>query len=468
MNNSLIIDILKAFTKDEMKDFEKFVNSPYFVNRKKAGELFEVLKGAYPKFSPGDVAKEGIFGKLFPDTKYDDASLRKVIAYLHSALKEYLAYRSFKENEFIYEKCLVEEGYRRGLDRLTQSCISRMEKLLNERPERNEEYYYYKYKLEEEKLLLSAGGDSKNWQTAFDDYCNYFLINLLRHYSVMSNDMKFYKMEYKLHFADEILSMLEGSRFLKVPAIAIYFYSISLYHNPENEDYFYKLKELLFKHGEELGKASEEGLYIYLQNYCYRKADTGDIKFLNERFYILEKIVKKELCIRDGYIVKDFFNSMVIVALELGKLSYADSFIKKYQTFLHIGQSSNVLSFNYACLEFYKKDYERALEYLSKVEYDDFYDKVIVRSLNLMIYYEAGMIEQGISLIDSFNHFLSSNKDVSPYVKDRTKNFIDIINRLFKIKEGNSKIDIKKLKKDVTDSDMLMRRMWLIEKVNEF
>ena len=468
MDNSLIVNILKSLSKEEIKDFGRFAGSPYFVNRKKVYELFEILKDFYPDFPQEAMEKGDIYKKLFPGAEYDDVVLRKAASYLHKALKEYLAYRNFKNNEFLYDNCLLEEAYKRGLDKLALSSVNSMEKLLNENSMQSEEAYYNRYKLEEQKHILSSGKNSeRDWQKTFDSYCTYFLFNLLRHYSVMSNDMKFYKIEYRLHFRDEVLSMLEGSMFLKVPSIAIYFYTIKLFYSPENEDYFYKLKELLFKNGGELDKVAEEGIYIYLQNYCYRRSDAGEARFLKERFDILKKMIGKKLCLRQGYMIKDFFNSMVIVSLELGEVSYAENFIKKYRSFLQPAQDSSILNFNYACLEFYKKNYESALEYLSKVEYDDFYDKVIVRSMNLMIYYEAGMIEQGLSLIDSFNHFLSSNKDVSPYVKKRTKNFINLVNRLFKLKEANTKTDPVKLKKDIYESDMLMRRMWLIEKISE-
>src|SRR4030095_7304986 len=95
--------------------------------------------------------------------------------------------------------------------------------------------------------------------------------------------------------------------------------------------------------------------------------------------------------------------------------------------------------------------------------FDDFYDKVMVKALTLMIYYESNALESAMSLIDSFKHFLSTFKYISPYVKDRTNNFLNFTIKLIRLQNGETGLTKEELRNEVLKTKSLMQRIWLLE-----
>src|SRR5258706_14034499 len=81
-NNSIqeinIIRILKTFTGDEMREFGKFVNSPFHNNRSEVRRYFSEIKRFYPSFQQSNFSKEEIFSRIHPDKKYRDDVIRRL------------------------------------------------------------------------------------------------------------------------------------------------------------------------------------------------------------------------------------------------------------------------------------------------------------------------------------------------------------------------------------------------------
>ncbi|MBK8983686.1 MAG: hypothetical protein IPM38_15555 [Ignavibacteria bacterium] len=65
MRSLRLVNILKTFTKEEIKEFEKFVASPYFSRGRNLSPFFSVIKKYYPEFYPDQYSAEKIFRELF-------------------------------------------------------------------------------------------------------------------------------------------------------------------------------------------------------------------------------------------------------------------------------------------------------------------------------------------------------------------------------------------------------------------
>ena len=111
----------------------------------------------------------------------------------------------------------------------------------------------------------------------------------------------------------------------------------------------------------------------------------------------------------------------------------------------------------------FKGDYEKALRYLSRVKFRKYYDKFKIKALNLMIYYEAGYFEEAFFLADSFKHFISKYKSITPYVRERTNNFVKQVLQLINYRLKNTKM--AEIKDFATCT--IMYRPWLIQKLQE-
>ncbi|MBL0108104.1 MAG: hypothetical protein IPP52_12655 [Ignavibacteria bacterium] len=116
MNKSNLIPVLKSFSKDEIKEFEKFLNSPFFGCAKFVLKFYKVLIKYYPVFNEDDIKKEKIFGIVYKDKKYNDALTRRIISDLIRYSEEYMTYKNFKKNDIYRSSCSLHELRIRNLE----------------------------------------------------------------------------------------------------------------------------------------------------------------------------------------------------------------------------------------------------------------------------------------------------------------------------------------------------------------
>jgi hypothetical protein len=120
------------------------------------------------------------------------------------------------------------------------------------------------------------------------------------------------------------------------------------------------------------------------------------------------------------------------------------------------------------------KDFEKALVLFSKTNFRLYLMKVMVKSYSVRIYYEQGHIEQALSAVDSFRHYLRSEKLMAEDQKAAQYEFLKYLSELAKFRiEGvnkNNDPDFGLLKKNISmmSSNPLGAKNWLIEKAGEF
>ena len=90
-------------------------------------------------------------------------------------------------------------------------------------------------------------------------------------------------------FMEEIINFVESQDFSEHPAITIYYYIYKSLVEPENEEYFKKLKTLIFEHIELFPHAEAKEIFDAATNYCVEKINKGDLKY-NTEYYELSKI----------------------------------------------------------------------------------------------------------------------------------------------------------------------------------
>ena len=66
MRSSRLVNILKTFSKEELKKFEKFTESPYFSRGRNLTPFLNVIKTFHTEFNPDEYSSENIQVKLFP------------------------------------------------------------------------------------------------------------------------------------------------------------------------------------------------------------------------------------------------------------------------------------------------------------------------------------------------------------------------------------------------------------------
>src|SRR5437762_7687979 len=109
MKDSKLISILKTFSKEEFKEFGKFVDSPFFSKGRNLKPLYEALKKFYPSFEIPEFSAEKIFGMLHKNETYSAVLIRKLFSDMTRLAEEYLFNKTFRSERFDINKALAIE-----------------------------------------------------------------------------------------------------------------------------------------------------------------------------------------------------------------------------------------------------------------------------------------------------------------------------------------------------------------------
>lgn len=188
MIKSNLIPVLKSFSKDEIKEFEKFLDSPFFGCGKFVLKFYKVLIKHYPVFNEEDIKKEKIFGIVYKDKKYNDALTRRIISDLIRFSEEYITYKNFKNNNAFYSSCSLNELRNRKLHNLfrlrSESILKKINKSEIGDPDRILESYFtnfeigqYRTFIRDEKMHESRSLSAEAITVYFLRVISYYLIH---------------------------------------------------------------------------------------------------------------------------------------------------------------------------------------------------------------------------------------------------------------------------------------------------
>jgi len=123
--------------------------------------------------------------------------------------------------------------------------------------------------------------------------------------------------------------------------------------------------------------------------------------------------------------------------------------------------------YNYAMahIHYYKGDFSKALKFNNKIDFSLFAFKYDARLLQFKIYYELDYFNEAYSLIDTHKHFIANNKNVSDYYKEMHKNFLNYYLIITRSKEGKQKDNLRSLKKEITATNNIVSKHWLLDKI---
>jgi hypothetical protein len=114
------------------------------------------------------------------------------------------------------------------------------------------------------------------------------------------------------------------------------------------------------------------------------------------------------------------------------------------------------------------KDYEKVLESLSRVNFPDIKDKLVVKSVYVRTYYDLNEIEVLFSNIDSALHFIDNNKAVIPDdIADNYRKFLKLLRKLMNAKENKDLSEIEAIRETTVEDKNLIFGDWLLQKIDE-
>ncbi len=476
MVKSSLIDLFKTFSPQEIKDFGEFVSSPYFNKNKNVVRLFEIIKKSYPNLNANSLNKEKAFAKLFPGEKFKDNTIRLLMFYLYEIAEKYIVISKTMRDNFSVKEKLLWSYTDRNLLKEGEKIAREIEMDFKKVTVKDETYYMNRFLHEFEYLGLLdriyMGKYEKYFtrnhvESALRNLTYYYLARALRFYTIIINIQKILRVDFDFKFFERIMNGINIDDYKDSPVILIYYSAAMALQKPDDENYYYQLKDYTRKYEQSLDIDSLTDIFVNLENYCIRKSRLGKIQFDKELLEIYKLELEKGLYLQHSRMSHHFYKSVVVTALDLKEFDWAIEFIEKYKDEVVDEFRDSAYYFCLSRVELKRKNFEKSLEHLSKVRTDEIYMKTETRLMQGVLFYELNLDDSLNSLTDTLRHFFKNQKFIAEDRLNFYHDFVKFLSKLNSLKYKPNPDESQKLLAQIQAKEKIHMKKWLIEKASE-
>lgn len=459
--------ILKTFSKVEFKEFEKFIDSPFFSSGRNLKPLYLAMKKFYPDFDSGNFNSENVFAFMYKNRDFNITLFRKLISDMTIRAEEYLLQAALGKHPYFEYILKLKEANNRGL-------VKQFEKYYHE-AETYVKHNSFSSDVENRQLheLLEIKIDNyyeRGLQNKTNDMIiqssgymiSSFLYTLISNLqSIHVNERSFVKAGKK-DIINNFINTFDFDNFAKAsndPKIKIYNLFIHQVNGSYNKSTIIELKEQLNKQKNVFKRSELYELYKGLAGMCVELAAGKPDKTEYQKllFEIYRDVLSNDVLSNPvtGSVDLHRFRNMFNTALDISETNWAEQFLKKYLRTLPKEHVTNLEYFFYGKIEYVKGNFEKSLEYFSKLDQTQF---VFIKDLKceyLKCYYALEHTESAISLVDSLRHYVGNNDTVPEFqrkeVLDFLKKYMALVN--LRLKYSRNKYDeLEQILKESKDS----------------
>ncbi len=467
MKISPLNSILKSFSDNELVRFGEFISSPYFNKALYVKNYYEKIRELSPDFENLDEAKKEVFESLYPERIYNDSTIRKLNSELLKLVEEFIITDCLKERIYLRNNLLLEELDKRKADNLFIKKLNSSYRILEESSIKNEKYFRELHNLNNIELFFYSIRDRKKelsrYKESIENLDKFYIIQKLKKLTIVARVNKMYAIfKADKKEINNFVKWIKRNQFFNFPIIQILFNVLMINQTDENE-YFKNLRKQITLYKKEISRKELESVYIAMINYCVTQANMGNSEFDKDELQIYKNMIEDNFLLINNRIQATFYKNIVFCAVNAGDLNFAIQFKDEYGKYIYSEDKNDTIEFCNANIAFAKKEYDKALEILAKINFSIVGQRFSLRGLYFKIFYENEMYEQALLNIDSYKQILKREKTLPEDILKLYKNFVGLYSKLLKIKLSQEKGEAKLLLKSIKKTDTIGKN-WLIEK----
>jgi len=475
------IDVIKTFSKEEMKKFSDFANSPYHNSSKSVIKLVEQVKKYYPDFDNRNFTKEKIFAKVFSSTAYNDQVMRNLMSDALQLCYDFLSIDGIRKDSTLEMRHILHELRTRNLDALYDKNLKVAYKSIQKDHSLDMMYFENLYKLEGEVFLNEITHNRqegvypvvvRQGELLTYDYISKLINHIIdmkvneTYYSIKDSD-SFTKKLFEGLDMESILNKLKASSEKEYSVLLLYYYRALLSLKGKEEDYL-KFKELYLSNTSLFNRSTNYNLITTLETFCVDNIKLNPAKYRNELNEIHCKSIELnvlKLYEESSLHLLKFWN-IFINSVEINQIAWAEEFTEKYYVDLEPETKEGAINFARAIILYKRKNYDKALEVLNKTKLSQFLFRLSIKTFYLRIYYEKGDFQSAGFALDSYKQFLYKNKTISETYRNVYLNFAAIYNDLLRTASGEKATKKNELTTKIESmSPNVYNKHWLIEMI---
>ena len=445
---------LSTLSAAELREFDKFVRSPFFNSRQKLMAHFEKIyaarnKGVIPEF-PG-----------MPNTEF-----RLLNSALLKLLEKYLIYKEkFKDPE--RGKIKLAAAYRkRNLTKHFKIALRDARQSREKQQWRHAEYFHDLNLIEWEQYkheILEHRTETLNIQNVSDKMDQAFIARKLRLACLAISHQAVYKTDYNINLLSPILAFVQETNQFEIPAIGLYYHCYYFLSSDfdTGEQHFQRFREILNRAANSFPDDELRTMYLLALNFGIKKLNEAREGWLEITFDLYKEALALNLLLENNQISRFAFNNITAIALRVGALDWAEQFVLSYRPKLERQWRDATASLNLARVAYTRKDYREALLNLQRSDYKDLINNLIAKTLQLKIYYETDEFDLLTSHLASMKNYIRRHTAIG-YHRNNYSRLVRYTQQMSILNFSDQKA-VAALRKKIEQEKVLSEKAWFLE-----
>ena len=430
MEKSTLLTLVRSFSPIEIREARKFLNSPFFNQRKDVGMLFEYLLAA------GEATKEEAWGTVFGnDLPFEVQKLRLLMSYLHGLLEQFITVSACIADQSAMQLKLATSYRKRKMLQAFDRVHKNLEQDMEAQALRNAGFHELLYQLNwEAHQLVSVQNptDVRLLRAASKSLDAAFLSKKLQIICLLAAHQTVYKSEPADESEEELVGRAALSEFADLPAVAVYLHCYRMLRIPVEEIHFQRFKSILLEEGDRFSAEELHGLFILAINYCVRRLNTGEGHYYREALDLYKEGLAKDHLLEGGVLSRFTYHNVVAAGLQVGDLEWVRYFINEYKNRLERRYRESVFSFNLARLAYAERNYGHVLELLQKANYRDPLHNLAAKTLLMKTYFDLAELDSLQSHLDAMRNYVQ-RKRVLGYHRSNYLNIVRYAEKILRL-----------------------------------
>ncbi len=465
MQNSRLIVLCQILSKKEIRDFRKYIATPFFNQRADVIQLFEYLAECLFEY---DIIpdKEQIHRKVYPDQAYSDHQVRLILSFCFKHLDQFLIHQAYFSDKVKSKIKLLEAYRKRNLSKHFQRSMEDVWKMHQKSAVRNADYFNDSLQILQEEYQYTSTSQrtgAQNLQRISDNMDIAYFTLKLRQTCLSLSHQAVYNTEYHFGMVEEVVHYIEAQKLLNIPAIAIYYYCYKALTQPNQTQYFEQLKKTLFEKHQLFPETEMRDLFLLTINYCIKRINKGHQRFEKEVLDLYKEGLRQEYLMTNGLLSRFTYQNICSIALKLKDYDWVGQFNPQYKDRLEKQYRESAYSYNMARLEYARKNYSAVLDLLQKSNFKDLLINLDAKAIALKTYYELEEITLLQSHLDAMKNFIHRKK-IMAYHRESYLILIYFTRQLLELNSFD-RTARQQLLAEVEGTKAMAQKAWVLEQI---
>lgn len=471
MQSVNLIKIFKTFKKTEIKNFKKFLRSPYFNTSTATEKLFYLLLDDKFNFSNDEPGKTKLYASLYGSKKYSDAVMRKLFSNLNRLVEDFLAVnRTIKNKAEMKRKLLFELRDRNEIENYSKHYSSATE-WLNSRI-MNDELYAEKFYLDGVVSLFVSYENIYRYevhQQQITSLLNSFAAAYSRIVPVnFVRELAFGK-KFSHPLWDEIENMRSLGSFKNHKSIEIFTDIARLFRASDSEALILLDEIDKFEFEKFLDNDDRALVYYLITQYLIIISKKNNLpQFADLKWKYYRKHVEL-IADTENTVGIDFFISVVTNGLNRKEIQWVKTFVNNLQNNLVSSDKEAFLKCIDARILRAEGRLKESLDALARIIPKSKMVKDDIRVLSILNLFELNRFEEIFNILKTYKRFLKlSEKDYNAIDINLDLGFIKAMELLLRYKFSGSKTEKQNTEFSLKRlfEKRFLQRNWVMEKFN--